>query len=441
MIRLFYNCLGSKGPGFWFAGIIWFFAILVPVSALAERVFFAGYKGGFYIKSEEEGGMSLLLGGALQTDYRYYAESERADNGFDIRRARLRFKGELTRYFRYKMEYEFQGNETNNLVDAYIDSVFGTSALRFGQTKEPFSLEWQSVDKALYFAERSMGYYLGPGRDVGAMLHGSLFQDVFTYAAGLFNGDGDDGESSGVEQDTPEAAGRLVFSPFKRSMSPWINGFQIGASATYAQIDPSNINLMVKSTGMAGSNRGVYTLIHSTKFGIIRDAGERQRFGLETAWAVGPVLLQGEYMRLQYTDLESAGDNPPDANFSSWYASVMWCLTGEKPLLSKGWVKPIYPDRFFNPDEGTWGAFCLAGRVEQFNGDKDWINPVSYVSAETAKAYSLALNWILYPMARIILDYSHTDLSDPIRVRILPAGNIDYIDEENVVTLRFSIDF
>ena len=40
--------------------------------AFAERVFFAGYKGGFYIRSEEQGGMelkaiivSIILAGAL----------------------------------------------------------------------------------------------------------------------------------------------------------------------------------------------------------------------------------------------------------------------------------------------------------------------------------------------------------------------------------------
>ena len=51
----------------------------------------------------------------------------------------------------------------------------------------------------------------------------------------------------------------------------------------------------------------------------------------------------------------------------------------------------------FNPQEGTWGAFCLAVRKEHFHGDPDWINPASHVSVETADAYSLALNWVLYP--------------------------------------------
>lgn len=412
-----------------------------PPPVLAEKIFFAGYKGGFYIRSEEEGGMELRLGGAFQTDYRYYAESERADNRFDIRRARLRFRGQLTRYFRFGMQYEFQGNETNNLVDAYGEAVLSFSDLRFGQFKEPFSLEWQSVDKAQYFAERSMGYALGPKHDIGIMLHGSLFGDRIVYAGGLFNGDGNDGSTAGAENDTPEIAARLVVAPFKRSPITWLNSLQVGASATYAQIDTLNINLRAKSTGMVGTDLSLYTLTHNTKFGVIYDVGNRYRTGIEAAWAIGPLLLQGEYLTLTYTDLETSDENLADPEFSSWYASVAWCLTGERPILSGGVVRPIYPDNFFYPELGTWGALCLAARIEHFDGDDNWINPASFVSVREADAYSLALNWVLYPMARVILDYSHTELSDPIRVRVLPDGSVDYIEEENVVTIRFSIDF
>ncbi len=437
--RRFGFCAGSQG--IWIAGLLLAAIILLPTIAWAERIFFAGYKGGFYIRSEEEGGMELRLGGALQTDYRYIAEEERADNGFDIRRARLRFRGQVTQYLRFKMEYEFEGNETDNLVDAWVEGVFGKPSLRFGQFKEPFSLEWQTLDKGLYFAERSMGFFLGPKRDVGAMLHGSLFDEVFTYAGGVFNGDGDDGSVSGLEEDDPEAAGRLVFSPFKRSAIGWLNHFQVGASATYAKIDPLNVNVRVKSTGMVGTLDNLYLLTHNTKFGVIQDVEGRQRLGIEAAWAVGPLIFQGEYIHLRYSDLEAAGENPEDADFSSWYASTTWFLTGETPLLSGGRVKPIYPNRFFNPREGTWGALGLAVRKEHFSGDPDWINPASFVSVETADAYSVALNWVLYPMARVILDFTHTDLSDSIRTRVLTEGSVDYIEEENVVTLRFSIDF
>jgi phosphate-selective porin len=104
-------------------------------------------------------------------------------------------------------------------------------------------------------------------------------------------------------------------------------------------------------------------------------------------------------------------------------------------------MKPIYPQRFFNPTEGTFGALCLAARVEHFSGDETWIQEDTFVSVREANAFSVAANWILYPMVRIILDFTHTDFSDPLRVRVNPDGSIDYIEKENVLTLRFSIDF
>jgi phosphate-selective porin len=102
----------------------------------------SGYKGGFYYRSKEEGGLPLRFAGALQTDYRYYIEEARSDNGLDSRRARLRLQGQLTQFFRFKMEYEFEGNYTDNLVDAYREALRGPAALRFGQFKEPFGLKW-----------------------------------------------------------------------------------------------------------------------------------------------------------------------------------------------------------------------------------------------------------------------------------------------------------
>ncbi len=44
-------------------------------------------------------------------------------------------------------------------------------------------------------------------------------------------------------------------------------------------------------------------------------------------------------------------------------------------------------------------------------------------------------------MHRMILDYTFTDFTDPVRVRVNPDGSVDYVEKENVFTLRFSIDF
>lgn len=438
-----------------FFSLLVLLTLCIATDAVAERIFFAGYKGGFYIKSEEEGGMEMRLGGSFQSDYRYYAEEERADNRFDIRRARLSFNGQLTRWFRFGMEYEFQGNETSNLIDAYGEAVYGSGGLRFGQFQEPFSLEALEKNNAVLFAERSIGYYLSPARDVGVMLYNSFFQDSLYLYGGLFNGDGDDGSARGNEHDEPELAARVVLSPFKfidyigsdekdsgKIDLSWIQSLQVGVSGTIVKADNLNIDMRVKSSGMAGTSRNIYELTHNTKFGVIQDVDERIRTGIEAAWTYGPVAVQAEKIDFTYSGLDPAGSTPvSDADFSTWYVSGAWALTGEDLLLSQGLLKPVFPNRFFNPSEKTWGAFVLAARVEHFEGDEDWINPVSKVSVKEADGCSIALSWILFPMCRVIADYSYTDFSDSIKSRVLPDGTIDYIDEENCVTLRLSMDF
>jgi phosphate-selective porin OprO/OprP len=424
-----------------FAGFLLLLFAFGPGSAGAERIFFAGYKGGFYIRSEEEGGMALRLGGAFQTDYRYYLEDERADNRFDVRRARLRFSGDLTRWVRYGLEYEFQGNETSNLVDAYAEIGKVPASLRMGQFKVPFSLEWQTRDKGLYFAERAFAYSLGPGRDIGLMLHGSVWDGRCTYALGGFNGDGPDGSTRGTESDDPEAAARLVVAPFKANGPGWLQNLQLGGSGTYANIDTANLSLNVKSPGMFGTSRSLYRLSHDTKFGVLQDVDGRWRLAIEAFWSHGPVALAGEAVHLRFTGLKPAGESARDADFSAGYLSAMWALTGEPFILSRGVPQPLYPLRFFDPEAGTWGAFVLAARVDHFEGDEDWITPEANVSVRGADTYTIAFNWLLFPMYRVVLDLSHTEMEDRIRVRVRPDGKVDYVDEENVVTLRMSLDF
>lgn len=153
------------------------------------------------------------------------------------------------------------------------------------------------------------------------------------YAIGLFNGDGDDGSTAGAEHDEPEFAGRVAATPFKSFSNP-LKTLQFGVSGSYAEIDTINVNLRVQSTGMVGTDSYLYVLSHNTKFGVIQQVGERLRLGAEAAWAVGPVLLQGEFIQLKYTGIQAAGANPSEAEFSSWYGAVAWWLTGESPSLA-----------------------------------------------------------------------------------------------------------
>ena len=62
--------------------------------------------------------------------------------------------------------------------------------------------------------------------------------------------------------------------------------------------------------------------------------------------------------------------------------------------------------------------------------------PNLFDSVKEAEAYSIALNWIMNPIFRLIFEFSHTHLSDPVRVRLNDDGGINYIENENVFTVR-----
>lgn len=395
----------------------------------------------FILSAGPENTIRFQLGGIFETDYRFYAEDERADNRFLVRRAQVELSAWVRPWLKLNVEYEFQSDVIDHLMDTYAQVSFGSHALKIGHFKKPFSLEYQNGVESVYFSERSMGKFLSVGRDVGAMMTGSLFDNHFHYALGLFNAEGEDVTSRGDGNDDPEVAGRAVFSPFAGSENAFLKYFQIGASGTYAKINLSNLSVKVKTTGMVDTKRNIYVLSHDTKFGVLQDAGDRRRIGAEAAWAWKSFACQGEYISLSHTSLKPVGDPAQDADLFSYYASMLFFPTGEEPRFEKGIMTRITPRNPLNLSTGDYGAVGIALRYDHFDGDEDWINPVSNISVREADSFSAAINWIPLPLLRVILDYTYTDLSDPIRVRVLPDGSIKYIEKENVVTLRCSLDF
>jgi phosphate-selective porin OprO and OprP len=225
-------------------------------------------------------------------DY-YYLEDERADNRFDIRRARLVLDGRPAQWLRFFAQYEFQGGTTNNLLDAYVDLLFGSHALRIGQFKEPFGLEWQTRDKAILFAERAMLQYLAPRGVSGRWCMAPWGRTICITASVCSMPMATTALVGGPRRIVPEYCARLVVAPFKRLSAPWIRNLQVGGAYSHADIELANLNFRVKSTGMTGTSYNLYTLGQNTKFGVLQDVQSRRRFGMEAAWAWGPLLLQG----------------------------------------------------------------------------------------------------------------------------------------------------
>jgi len=370
---------------------------------------------------------TLNLGGTFQGDYRNISEESRADSRFDIRRARLNVHGSYFENFDYKLSVELQGNITRRLVDAYGIYHFHPSLnIQIGQFKVPFSREWMIDDRVFSFAERSIGFSLQPGRDIGLAISGELFDNLFSYHAGIFNGDGVDGSSRGNQKDDPEIAFRLVMYPLAKTSKTDASPF-IGISFTESRIDITNIQVQVKSTGMIGTKYNLYELKANTKFGALLSINKRQRTSIEGGFIAGPVMQYFEYQRYQYKDLEPVRGEIGHANFYSWHACLIINLNGA-PIAQK------LPKKAMD----IWQLAC---RKEYFSGDANWIIPSASNAAKEAEASSIALSWIHNPYFRILADYTYTEISDPIRVRVNPDGSIDYITSENSAILRFQVNF
>ena len=401
---------------------------------------FGLYRRGFCLASPDEERYSLCIGGLLQGDYRYYdydADVNPGKNKFDLRKVRFRLSGTIHKYFDYKFEYEFQGIGSRNLLDAYVNvRPFSLLHFRAGQFKEPFGLELSSSDTSLFFAERSMGYYMTPQRDVGVMGYGSVLEGRILYAAGIFNGDGLD-DATGGQVDSPEFAARVSFLPLKGWGYPLFEDVQVGGSVSYASIDRNNVQFNAKTAGLTT----FFDVAASAKFNIIRDAGARARSAIEAAWAYGPFMLFGEYFRVRYTDVTTSARHFT-IELEDYYAAVVWMLTGESLQLKNGVIQPIIPRKSLF--EGGIGAVGVAIRYDKFWADESVYDTLitTGVSVREAQAYSIVLNWYLNAYYRFIVDYTHTEFDRPLLImRDSFTGIAQYSEKEDVITARFQLSF
>jgi phosphate-selective porin OprO and OprP len=391
---------------------------------------------GFCLNGSGAHDLSLCFGAFLQTDYRYYHydKGDPAKNKFDIRRAQLKINGQYEDRFDYFFKYEFEGAGSRRLLDAYVNmKALPYASLKVGQFKEPFGLDTSTSDSDLFFAERSMGYYLAPNRDVGVMMHSSLLDDRFWYGVGIFNGDGVD-DSVGGNEDALQVAGRLVVAPFKTSACGWIKDLQLGGSAGYANIDSNNVSITAKTAGLTT----FYDVATRAKFNIIRDAGDLALYGLELAWVRGPFAFATEYIDKTYNDVETSSGTF-DTDMKDYYFTIAWMVFGENFKLKNGVFKPLEID-----DGPTlWKGLGLSFRFDRFAADDRVYENliIAGSSVRKATAYSLAANWHFNRFMCLTLDATRTEFDLPLIIdRDAITGTVLYDDKETVVTGRLSFE-
>ncbi len=357
----------------------------------------------------------VALHGVLQVDSRTFEQNDKVPGNDSIllRRARPILSGTVFRDFDFLFVPDF-GNgtpgasssaTTPSIYDAYVNYRYSPAfQIQAGKFKAPVGLEQLQQDVNTSFNERSLVTDLVPNRDMGFELHGDIAGGVLSYAAGIFNGVGDNRNSSNIGfQDNREFDGRLFVQPFKGTELAALQNLGFGVGGSWGDSSITNTLGLPNTTG--GSQPGYFTDGQQQFFAYYTNvvaAHTHWRLSPQGYYYYGPLSLMGEYA---ISDQEvHRGSQSADLQNTAWEITGGWVLTGENATFTG--VTPKHP---FDPHNGQWGALQVVGRYADLDIDNAafpyFANPAS---ASEARAWSAGLNWYLNRNIRVNASYSHT---------------------------------
>jgi phosphate-selective porin OprO/OprP len=380
-------------------------------------------KNGLGIASSN-GEYSVNFTGRIHMDYRTFSQNAGADqsvSGFSLRRARLGFKGNVTKDFDYFFFGDFSSEKDATLDEGYITySANKELQVRAGKFKMPFSLEQLTSSNNIDFMERSLvgndDKELIPGKQYGAMVFGSPVSGAsygLAYSSGNFH--------KGVDTATADRSdfiGRVAVNVAE------LNGNKdlvthLGLGYSIGKIDVTDTD-----SNSATEGKGISKFLAAT---TARVAGaDRTRGNLEAAVAYGPVKVQGEYFDFKYENGATVN------NIKGSYLSAVWNITGESHNYSNssntfGWIKP---KSVFSTAKGGLGAWQVGLRYSTIETDAA---AVANSTTQGADATTLGLTWIANDNVRFMANYVVTNFDTAVK-----AANLT---REKAFNVRAQISF
>jgi len=323
-----------------------------------------GFSDRLYVRTPG-GEVVVFPGGRVQVDGAAFPR-QTPKSGVFIRRARVELTGWLGRIFYFDVSADFA--PTPDSVDALAPSAltatdnyvalvpFGDRLIvQAGQFDAPFTLENRTSDAYTMFIERAMvARSLGVPRnkEVGAMVHGLLWDGVAYYSGGVFNGNGPGFRNV---DNQPDAIGRIAFAPlagregiFRRLMvggSGWFGRHVLGPTFP-VQATPGGQPFLAPRW-MTGQPARMLEL---------REHGYVAAVGGELTIPFGPRLgLRGEavYKQQELAETDAAPGNGPVTplglatlkGFAAYGEMWFWLAGDERMLPVPGLQLPARLDR------------------------------------------------------------------------------------------------
>lgn len=368
--------------------------------------------------SSPDGDFTWRLGGRLHLDGTFYDNSggSAEKSGVDVRRARVELQGTLYDHWMWKLDYEFgQTKEIQaGFRDAYVRYLFKDYIPNFptyitvGQFKEYLGLESMNSSNHMPFVERagvSRTFHdfaeASDGRRLGVGVQ-TAGNDLWTAAFGVF-GKNTSGDSGDGFTDPVAIEGRATLSPIHTKYTAVHLGFA-GNSIDLAGTDPDNVQFTARPDARIGAQTFLNT-------GVLENAEDVLRLGVEFGAIYGPVWLQSEYLQANvHRTIEDT------LTFEGWHVDVGWVLTGESRVYD--WHAGVFqnpkPHANFTLGGDGWGALEWAARydVVDFN-DLD-------IQGGRETNFTTGLHWFVNPVFAFKLDWT--------KVIAVSGGQFDGVD-------------
>ena len=273
------------------------------------------------------GSKALQISGLVQARYQGFQQSG-VNNAFDLHRARLDAKGNITDQWSYEVYTEFAG--TTKLLDAYTAyKIADFLKFQAGQFKVPLTYESLVSDSQLDFIDRSQVVEAlagrskdvtgnQNGRDIGIQVSGSFAKIdnryLFDYTFGVFNGAGYDVTTD--NNNHKDIAARLGIHPLK--------GLDFGGSLYEGEDIPLATTKVPNPVTQA-----------------------RNRYGVDGHYITGPFSVTAEYLHGTDGSIKKDG----------WYAQAGYFVLPKLQLVAK--YDTYDPNKIVTTDRSTiyYGGF------------------------------------------------------------------------------------
>jgi phosphate-selective porin OprO/OprP len=368
-------------------------------------------KKGLQVKTADDN-FKFKLGGRIHTSYTASSNDNflkggvpaEANDGTELRRARLYFAGTFYKDWFTKFQVDFGDNKVR-IKDMYLDytglSDFGLGkvAARIGNQKQAFSRELQDSSNDLMFQERSLMNVLNEpvvDRAIGFNIRTS--GENYSGQVGIY------GEPLSPNKTSMDegwgVSSRVTFNPIANNDNGVQKLVHLGIAGNYRK--PSDAGHV---SGVVPGVRYRHETAHNTDLfpvdtGVIGMLNNIRMIGIEANGVYGPFSVGGEYTH-SWMDRKMGMSS---LGFHGWYGEASWSLTGESRTYKagQGKFKRLKPNRnfnFTNVGDGAWGAWELAVRVAGVD-----MNDGAFQGGEM-KNFTVALNWYANENVRFMFGF------------------------------------